>query len=90
MCNAAMLIQAHTLSQGRAGAAVKHLRPAEIESTSKLFLGPLGLDPARAYWRAPAGSPPPGAPAPLPQTTPDLPIPVSFRKKQPPLSDGRE
>ena len=32
MCNAAMLIQAHTLSQGRGDAAVKHLSPAEIES----------------------------------------------------------
>ncbi|MBX9824103.1 MAG: hypothetical protein K2Y27_03815 [Xanthobacteraceae bacterium] len=35
MCNAAMLIQAHTLSQGRGDAAVKHLSPAEIEATSK-------------------------------------------------------
>ena len=43
MCNAAMLIQAHTLSHGLGDAAVKHLSPAEIESTSKILLGPLGL-----------------------------------------------
>ncbi len=58
MCNAAMLIQAHTLSQGRGDAAVKHLSPAEIESTSKILLGPLGLDRAWEYWRVRAGFPP--------------------------------
>src|SRR4051812_41326605 len=57
MCNAAMLIQAHTLSQGRGDAAVKHLSPAEIESTSKILLGPLGLDRAWEYWRVRAGFP---------------------------------
>ena len=46
-CNAAMLIQAHTLSQGRGDAAVKHLSSAEIESTNKILLGPLGLAVAR-------------------------------------------
>ena len=35
MCNAQMLIQAHSLSQGRGDAAVKHLSPAEIEATAK-------------------------------------------------------
>ena len=55
MCNAAMLIQAHTLSQGRGDAAVKHLSPAEIEATSKILLGPLGLDRAWEYWRVRAG-----------------------------------
>jgi ribulose-5-phosphate 4-epimerase/fuculose-1-phosphate aldolase len=58
MCNAAMLIQAHTLSQGRGDAAVKHLSPAEIEATSKILLGPLGLDRAWEYWRVRAGYPP--------------------------------
>jgi HCOMODA/2-hydroxy-3-carboxy-muconic semialdehyde decarboxylase len=58
MRNAAMLIQAHTLSQGRGDAAVKHLSPAEIESTSKILLGPLGLDRAWEYWRVRAGFPP--------------------------------
>ena len=57
MCNAAMLIQAHTLSQGRGDAAVKHLSPAEIEATSKILLGPLGLDRAWEYWRVRAGFP---------------------------------
>ena len=57
MCNAAMLIQAHTLSQGRGDAAVKHLSPAEIEATSKVLLGPLGLDRAWEYWRMRAGFP---------------------------------
>jgi ribulose-5-phosphate 4-epimerase/fuculose-1-phosphate aldolase len=57
MCNAAMLIQAHTLSQGRGDAAVKHLSPAEIESTNKILLGPLGLDRAWEYWRVRAGFP---------------------------------
>jgi hypothetical protein len=57
MCNAAMLIQAHTLSRGQGDAAVKHLSPAEIESTSKILLGPLGLDRAWEYWRVRAGFP---------------------------------
>jgi hypothetical protein len=56
-CNAAMLIQSHTLSQGRGDAAVKHLSPAEIESTNKILLGPLGLDRAWEYWRVRAGFP---------------------------------
>jgi ribulose-5-phosphate 4-epimerase/fuculose-1-phosphate aldolase len=58
MCNAQMLIQAHTLLQGRGDAAVKHLSPAEIEATSKILLGPLGLDRAWEYWRVRAGFPP--------------------------------
>jgi len=58
MCNAAMLIQAHTLSQGRGDAAVKHLSPAEIEATSKILLGSLGIDRAWEYWRVRAGFPP--------------------------------
>ena len=57
MCNAAMLIHAHTLSQGRGDAAVKHLSSAEIEATSNILLGPLGLDRAWEYWRARAGYP---------------------------------
>jgi ribulose-5-phosphate 4-epimerase/fuculose-1-phosphate aldolase len=56
-CNAAMLSQAHTLSQGRGDAAIKHLSPAEIESTNKILLGPLGLDRAWDYWRVRAGFP---------------------------------
>jgi hypothetical protein len=36
-------------------AAVKHLSPAEIEATSKILLGPLGLDRAWEYWRVRAG-----------------------------------
>jgi hypothetical protein len=55
MCNAMMLIQAHILYQGRGDAAVKHLSSAEIEATSKILLGPLGLDRAWEYWCAPAG-----------------------------------
>jgi HCOMODA/2-hydroxy-3-carboxy-muconic semialdehyde decarboxylase len=55
MCNAQMLIQAHTLTQGRGDAAVKHLSPAEIEATSKILLGPLGVDRAWEYWRVRAG-----------------------------------
>src|SRR4051794_1907081 len=55
MCNAAMLIQAHTLSQGRGDAAVKHLSPAEIEATSQILLGPLGINRAWEYWRVRAG-----------------------------------
>jgi ribulose-5-phosphate 4-epimerase/fuculose-1-phosphate aldolase len=58
MCNAAMLIQAHTLSQGRGDAAVKHLSPAEIEATSKILLGSLGIDRAWEYWGVRAGFPP--------------------------------
>jgi ribulose-5-phosphate 4-epimerase/fuculose-1-phosphate aldolase len=58
MCNAQMLIQAHTLTQGRGDAAVKHLSPAEIEATSKILLGPLGVDRAWEYWRVRAGFPP--------------------------------
>jgi HCOMODA/2-hydroxy-3-carboxy-muconic semialdehyde decarboxylase len=57
MCNAAMLIQAHTLSQGRGDAAIKHLSPAEMEATSKILLGSLGLDRAWEYWRVRAGFP---------------------------------
>jgi hypothetical protein len=38
-------------------AAVKHLSPAEIESTNKILLGPLGLDRAWEYWRVRAGFP---------------------------------
>jgi ribulose-5-phosphate 4-epimerase/fuculose-1-phosphate aldolase len=57
MYNAAMLIQAHTLSQGRGNAAVKHLSPAEIEATSKILLGSLGIDRAWEYWRVRAGFP---------------------------------
>jgi hypothetical protein len=57
MCNAAMLIQAHTVSRGPRDAAVKYLSPAEIESTSKILLGPLGLDRAWEYWRVRAGFP---------------------------------
>ncbi len=57
MCNAAMLIQAHTLLQGRGDSAVKHLSPAEMESTSQVLLGPLGLDRAWEYWRVRAGFP---------------------------------
>jgi hypothetical protein len=53
-----MLIQAHTLSQGRGDAAVKHLSPAEIEATSKILLGSLGIDRAWEYWRVRAGFPP--------------------------------
>jgi ribulose-5-phosphate 4-epimerase/fuculose-1-phosphate aldolase len=55
MCNAAMLIQAHTLSQGRGDAAVKHLSPAEIEATSQILLGSLGINRAWEYWRVRAG-----------------------------------
>ena len=58
MCNAAMLIQARTLSQGRGDAAVKHLSPAEIEATSKILLGSLGIDRAWEYWGVRAGFPP--------------------------------
>jgi ribulose-5-phosphate 4-epimerase/fuculose-1-phosphate aldolase len=58
MCNAQMLIQAYTLSQGRRDAVVKHLSPAEIEATSKILLGPLGVDRAWQYWRVRAGFPP--------------------------------
>ncbi len=57
MWNAAMLIQAHTLSQGRGDAAVKHLSPAEIVATSGILLGPLGLDRALEYRRVGAGFP---------------------------------
>ena len=39
MCNAAMLIQAHTLSRGPRDAAVKYLSLAEIESTTKYCSG---------------------------------------------------
>jgi hypothetical protein len=38
-------------------AAVKHLSPAEIKSTNKILLGPLGLDRAWEYWRVRAGFP---------------------------------
>jgi hypothetical protein len=55
MCNAQMLIQAHTLTQGRGDAAVKHLSAAEIEATSRILLGPLGVDRAWEYWRVRAG-----------------------------------
>ena len=55
MCNAAMLIQAHTLSQGRGDAAVRHLSPAEIEATSQILLSSLGIDRAWEYWRVRAG-----------------------------------
>ena len=58
MCNAQMLIQAHTLAQGRGDAAVKHLSGAEIEATSRILLGPLGLERAWEYWRVRAGFPP--------------------------------
>jgi ribulose-5-phosphate 4-epimerase/fuculose-1-phosphate aldolase len=57
MCNAAMLTQAHVLTQCRGAGAVKYLTPAEIESTSKVLLGPLGLDRAWEYWRVRAGFP---------------------------------
>jgi HCOMODA/2-hydroxy-3-carboxy-muconic semialdehyde decarboxylase len=57
MCNAQMLIQAHTLSGGRGDAAVKHLSPAEIENTSRILLGPRGHDRAWEYWRVRAGFP---------------------------------
>jgi hypothetical protein len=42
MCNDAMLTQAHVLTQCRGDGAVKYLSAAEIESTSKVLLGPLG------------------------------------------------
>jgi ribulose-5-phosphate 4-epimerase/fuculose-1-phosphate aldolase len=54
MWNATMLTQAHTLSH-RSGSAVKTLSPAEVESTNKILLGPLGLDRAWEYWRVRAG-----------------------------------
>lgn len=57
MYNAAMLIQAHVLAQGRGDAAVKHLSPDEIEATSKILLGPLGVERAWEYWRVRAGFP---------------------------------
>jgi hypothetical protein len=34
---------------------VKHLSPAEIEATSKILLGALGIDRAWEYWRVRAG-----------------------------------
>ena len=55
MCNAAMLIQAHTLSQGRGDAAVRHLSPAEIEATSQILRSSLGINRAWEYWRVRAG-----------------------------------